>query len=306
MGNSNWSGDAYARFTSDYSSKSQDDIFSQNKKKVIASDLSPIGVNIRESRDSVAHPLSVAIKVYLDVTGSMGRIPEIMVREKLGKLMDTLIENGVSDAHVFFGAIGDHYSDNYPLQISQFEAGAEELMKWLTQIYIEGNGGGQGMESYLLAWLFAARHTSIDCFEKRNEKGFLFTIGDEATHDSISARKLKDIMGYAEAEEVTAEQLLVEVSEKYEVFHIHINEGRYKNDNHVLNSWKELLGERLIVLNNYNNISELIATTVAVMHGAALKDIVANMKSTVAEDIATALVNVEKFAQHSDDEIVTL
>lgn len=306
MGNSNWSSDSYARFASDFKSKSTDDIFGQNKSRTISNDLSPEGVLIRESRDSVLHPNSVAISVWLDVTGSMGKIPEIMIREKLNKLMETLISNGVADAHVLFGAIGDHYTDSYPLQVSQYEAGTEELVKWLTSIYIEGGGGGQTMESYLLAWMFAARHTAIDCFEKRNKKGFIFTIGDESTHTSLSGAKIKSIMGVAEAEDVSAEQLLIEASEKYEIFHIHINEGNYRNSERVLKPWRDLLGERLIILNDYNNIAELIASTVAIMHGASLQDVTANFDTNVATTIQTALVDVEKFAQHTDDEILEL
>lgn len=306
MGNSSWSDDAYARFSSSYSTKSTDDIFSQNEKQQVADLMSPYGLGIRESRDSMEHPLSLAIAIFLDVTGSMGRIPEIMIREKLGKLMDTLIEHDVKDAHVLFGAIGDHLADTAPLQIGQYEAGTEELVQWLTSIWIEGNGGGQKMESYLLAWLFASRHTSIDCFEKRQEKGFIFTIGDEATHEAILAKDLKKIMGYETATKVTAEELLKEASEKYHVFHIHVNEGHYKNDTTILNSWRKLLNERLLIINNYNNIAELIASTVAVMHGIALSEIVSKFNSTTADDISQALTDVEKFVQHSDDEILEL
>ena len=315
MGNSHWSSDAYASFASTTTHKSADDIFTSNRKAKVDSELSPRGIKVRESRDSVAHPLSIAISIWLDVTGSMGRIPEVLVREKLGSLMNTLIDHDIKDSHVMVGAIGDHISDRAPLQVSQYEAGAEELTKWLTKIYIEGNGGGQQKESYLLAWYFAANHTSIDCYEKRNEKGFLFTIGDEATHGSVSMSDMKKIMQPEnEAEEIeatkykkiTAKEVLEAASEKYHVFHIHINEGSYKNDPAILKSWRELLGERLIVLNDHENLSELIASTVAVMHGVSLEDATSTFETDVAADIKDALKDVEKFAQHSDDEIVSL
>lgn len=306
MGNSSWSSDAYARFSSTTTHKSTDDIFTQNRTRKVAETMSPFGLTVRESCDSVEHPNSLAIQVWLDVTGSMGRIPEIMVREKLGKLMDNLIGNGVADAHVLFGAIGDHFSDRAPLQVSQFEAGNEELVKWLTSIWIEGNGGGQVMESYLLAWLIAARHTKIDCFEKRNVKGFLFTIGDEMSHTSITGSKLKEIMGYETSESVTAEQLYNEACQKYHVFHIHINERSYKDDPTVLGYWKNLMQERLIILNDHNNIAEVIATTVAVMNGASLTETTKNMTTEVAEEVNTTLRDFANFAQHSDDEVVSL
>lgn len=307
MGNSSWSSDAYARFSSSTQNVATDDIFIQNRKHEISNDLSPYGLKIRESCDSVEHPKSLAIQVWLDVTGSMGRIPDKMVREKLGTLMDSLIANGIADAHVLFGAIGDHLSDSAPLQVSQFEAGNDELVKWLTSVWIEGNGGGQIKESYLLAWLIAARHTSIDCFNKRQEKGFLFTIGDESTHPSITGLRLAEIMGYESAETVTAEQLLAEASEKYHVFHIHINEGSYKNNENVMNDWKKLLHERFIILNDYNKISELISATVAVIHGVDINDSVKNMTNEEAVNIKSSLKDiVTKFKQHIDDEVVSL
>jgi hypothetical protein len=215
MGYSGWSGDAYTNLTSSkgYASKSADAIFS----KSMSSDMTPLNLGIRESRDSDEHPESVAVMVFLDETGSMGRIPEAIVKDKLGALMNTIIDNGVPDPQIFFGAIGDHISDSSPLQVGQFESGTEELDKWLTEIFLEGYGGGQCMESYLLAWLVAGRHTSIDCFEKRNEKGFLFTIGDEMSWDSLSAKTLKDLLGYPQGEDLTDVQLLEEAQRLYNV-----------------------------------------------------------------------------------------
>jgi hypothetical protein len=84
------------------------------------------------------------------------------------------------------------------------------LNHWLSSIYVEGYGGGQDRESYLQAWLVAGRHSSIDCYEKRNQKGFLFTIGDEASWDTLDAIRLKSIMGYNQSENLTDKQLLAE------------------------------------------------------------------------------------------------
>lgn len=263
MGYSSWSNDAYRTLRTSYTSKSTDDIFIQNKKRNMSSQMDPNGLTVRESRDSEQHPNSLAIMFFLDETGSMRRIPETIAREKLGQLMETLISKGIHDAHVLFAGLGDQFSDRCPVQVGQFEAGTEELTKWLTEIYLEGNGGGDWHESYLYAWLIAARHTAIDCFEKRNQKGFLFTVGDEASHSSIPADKLKEIMGYDEASDVTDQQLLNEAKEKYHVFHIHVQEGSYPNDTKILNYWRNLLGENLIVLENHNDICNVIADKIS-------------------------------------------
>ncbi|MCS6832833.1 MAG: hypothetical protein NZ521_04615 [Flammeovirgaceae bacterium] len=292
MGYTKWSSDAYNFLKSSRSKSSLDDIFTNNAKGQASNRMLPYGIKFRESRDSDAHPDSLSIAVFLDVTGSMGRIPEILVREKLGTLMNTLINHGIEHPQILFGAIGDHISDRYPLQVGQFESGTNELDMWLTEIYLEGGGGGQHMESYLLAWLFCARHTSCDCFEKRGKKSFLFTIGDEASWNTLSPDDLKKIFGYPEASPVTDQQLLEEVQRSYHVFHIHINEASYKNNPTVLGYWKKLLGERLIILNDYNAVAETIASTVAIIHGVDMSSLLSSFDEKTANTVKQALVNV--------------
>ncbi|WP_046243622.1 hypothetical protein [Hymenobacter terrenus] len=294
MGYTKWSDDAYDFLKDTRVGSSADDIFTNNRSGRAGDQLLPKGVKFRESRDSDIHPESLAIAVFLDETGSMGRIPEILVREKLGPLMNTLIDHGVAHPQLLFGGIGDHHSDSYPLQVGQFESGTAELDQWLTGIYLEGNGGGQSRESYTLAWLFAARHTSCDCFEKRGQKGFLFTIGDEAAWDVLQANALKAIMGYPEAEDLTDQQLLEEAQRSYHVFHIHVNEGSYRDDPSVLGYWKKVLGERLIILDDYNAIAETIATAVALVHGVELKDILASFDQKTAGTVQHALVHASR------------
>lgn len=299
MGYSSWSDDASALLSKSRATKTADQIFSHDAD----AEMLPENITIRESRDSDEHPNSVAVMVFLDVTGSMGRIPLVIAKEKLGALMSTIIDNGVPDPQILFGAIGDHISDRVPLQIGQFESGTAELDKWLTTIYIEGNGGGQKMESYLLAWLAAGRHTSIDCFEKRNEKGFLFTIGDEMSWDNLDARSLKKILGYAQADDLTDVQVLEEAQRLYNVYHIHVNEASYRNDPQVLDYWKKMLGERLIILEDHLAICETIATIIAMQHGVDIKTVTAKFDSKTAGIVTTALATItSSLAVNTPDE----
>ena len=80
MGYTNWSRSAYANLKADYSKKSTNAIFKSNTTRKVADDLNPYGLTFRESRDSTAHPNSLAIGVFLDVTGSMRNIPEQLIR----------------------------------------------------------------------------------------------------------------------------------------------------------------------------------------------------------------------------------
>lgn len=298
MGYSSWDKDAYSNLSSSYATKSASQIFSSSA----SNDMLPKGITIRESRDSDIHPLSLAIMVFLDVTGSMGRIPESIIKNELATLMDTIIDNGVPDPQILFGAIGDHITDSTPLQLGQFESGTAELDKWLKQTYIEGGGGGQSKESYLLGWLVAGRHTSIDCFEKRNEKGFLFTIGDEASWNKVDAHRLKELMGYPEGQEVSDTQLLEEAQRLYNVYHIHVNEGSYRNDSDVLGYWKNMLGERVIILEDYHAICATIATLIACQHGVDIATVVGKFDANIAGIVTTALAKVTTTIVASSDE----
>lgn len=146
----------------------------------------------------------------LDVTGSMGSVPEYLIKEGLPHIMDGIIEAGMPGPQVMFVGIGDHTCDRAPLQVGQFESSDELLDSWLEKIWLEGHGGANEGESYMLAWYFGAFHTAIDCHEKQDQKGYLFTVGDEPVLDSISGDSLKAIMGDGQYSDMTSQALFVD------------------------------------------------------------------------------------------------
>lgn len=291
MGYTSYSSATYASMRSAAKTLSTNDLFVNNKTRSVDSGMDPKKMKLRECRDSAAHPLSLAIQFWLDETGSMGDVPEYLIREKLGALIETMLKNNITDPAVLFGGIGDHKSDRHPLQVGQFESGTDELAKWLTGLYLEGAGGGSSEESYLLAWYVAAKHTSIDCFEKRGKKGYLFTVGDEKTHPSLRADQIKEIFGIGQAEDVTAEQLLAEAQQMYHVFHIHINTTSYRNDPEVIGQWKGLLGQNFIVLDEPDNVAEVVASTIAICEGVDKASVLASLGKAGAS-VGSALVNI--------------
>ena len=240
-----------------YKTKSREEIFTQSRTHET---MNPNGVKFRECRDSESHPNATPIQFYLDVTGSMGDIPHILIKEGLPHIMSSLIESGVKDASLMFGAIGDHKCDSAPLQVAQFESGDAELDMFLTRTYLEGRGGGNGGESYLLAWYFASNHVKIDSFEKRKQKGFVFTIGDEPCHNELPCNAIKGIMGNTAVCEatMTREQLLASAQKENHVFHIFITHGTRECDS----AWKELMGNNLIMLDDYTKLSKVISDTI--------------------------------------------
>lgn len=236
-----------------------DSVFEQQTKQVIHDSMKPGGVSLRESRDSENHPTVTSIILAMDVTGSMGRLPVELVTDGLPKIMGKLIQAGV-DPSLLFMAIGDHECDKFPMQIGQFETGDEELDLWLTRSYIEGNGGGNAGESYLLAWYVAAYLTATDDWDKRKKKGFLFTFGDEPTLINLPGTAVKELFGENKGEKsnYTAAELFAKASEQWEVFHIDIHHG----GRNASRQWKSLIGQHLIEVDRMEDVSAKIVETV--------------------------------------------
>lgn len=199
---------------------------------------------VRESCDGVDHPKSFPIIIALDVTGSMGIVPENLIKEGFPEIMKKIMDEGVEDPQVCFVGIGDHYTDDAPVQVGQFESSDELTEKWLKAIWLEGRGGGNGGESYQLAYYFAARHTKIDSFIKRNKKGVLITIGDDACHGAIDERTAKSLFGDGE-KDVTTSEILEEAKKTWDVYHINLMDYLGQHD-YVRTNWKNLLGDHCI------------------------------------------------------------
>lgn len=250
-----------------YASKSASEIFTQNALRIAHESMNPNGVVFREARDSDVHPNTVPIILGLDVTGSMGHIPHELIKEGLPKLMGGIIQGGVPDPALLFLGIGDHECDRYPLQVGQFESGDEELDMWLTRTYIEGGGGGNAGESYLLAWYFAAFHTKTDAFEKRGQKGLLFTVGDEPGLKTLPASAIKEIVGQGQ-QTYTHLELLAEAQKKYDVYHISVLHSGQAINADV--EWKELLGQNCLSIEDHREIPNVIKKIICDKHKSSV------------------------------------
>jgi len=241
-----------------YNNKSADQIFASK----LDQEMDPRGITLREARDSDDHPESVPVIIGLDVTGSMGKIPHQMVQKGLPHMMDKIITNGVPHPQLLFMGIGDHECDQAPLQVGQFESGDQLLDKWLTTLWIEGRGGANDGESYLLAWYFAHKYTKHDALDKRNDRGVLFTIGDEPTLDILPVASQKKIMGDGKYKIINAKSILEKAKEKYEIFHLHILQGHNGMNKSIQEGWKELLGDNAIMVEDHTKVAEIIADKV--------------------------------------------
>lgn len=225
-----------------YQQQSREEVFHQTKMNPEMN----IKDKVRESRDSEEHPNSFPIILALDVTGSMGRIPHMLITEGFPEIMKKIMNSGIKDPQVCFVGIGDHYSDAAPIQVGQFESSDDLLDKWLKTIWLEGHGGGNGGESYGLAHFFAANCASTDSMLHRKQKGVLITIGDEPNHLSYDTNHLKQLFGFApETRVMAARDLIAQAQLHWDVYHINLMDysGVSKN---VQDNWKSLLGDHFI------------------------------------------------------------
>jgi hypothetical protein len=230
-------------------------------KRRVHQAMNPHGVKVRESRDSEAHPDSRAVAVLFDVTGSMGSVPRIL-QQNLCQLMSLLErKNYLAQPQILIGGIGDATCDQAPLQIGQFEAGIE-IDDNLANLWLEGGGGGQQTESYELAMYFLARKTALDCYEKRQQRGYLFLIGDEMPYSYLKRREVQAIIGDELQADIPIKQLIKELQVKYDTYFILPNLTSYYDDPKIHGRWVELLGQNVIRLEDPAGISELIASTI--------------------------------------------
>jgi hypothetical protein len=241
-----------------YATKSLNQVFDRS---AMHHSMNPMNAKMRESRDSEEHPESLAIIIALDLTGSMGMIPKYIVSHGLPNIMKKLMDSGIAHPQILFLGVGDHECDRAPLQVGQFESSDLQLDHWLTTTFIEQGGGSNAGESYLLAWYFAAMHTEIDCFEKRGQKGFLFTIGDEPTLTHLGCESLARIMGNGQYKDYSAKELLKVAEEHYHVIHLHIEEGRGHSQSTV-NGWKALIGQELVHVQDHQTIADIISNKI--------------------------------------------
>jgi len=290
MGNGRWdssSWTAYAAGTVKGRTRSQ--IFTSTD---LAEEFDPARIKVRESRDGPLNPAATPIVLASDVTGSMGEIAHVLMRDGLNTLATEVYERKLGgDPHVMVMAVGDARTDRAPLQATQFEADIG-LADQVRRLYVEGNGGANDGESYSGAHLFAALKTSHDAYEVRRRKGYLFTIGDEPIHDGMTRDQVKRVLGLDVEADISARDAIAMASRTYEVFHVVLcNEGYAGGSraglDRVMRSWKPLLPERVMPLERVDLLAEAVVSAIQVAEGQH-KDAVA--ASWTGKGNGTALV----------------
>lgn len=260
MGYGNYSLEAHRAITQAHRAAKKEVFTNQRTDQRMA----PQGVKLRESRDSKEHPESIGIIFALDVSGSMGEIPRQLATETLPHFMEHVL-SVLPHAQLMFMAIGNAYTDTSPLQLGQFESEAASMDQWIRAIHLEGKGGDLG-ESYDIAMYFAARHVSMDCWEKRKKKGYLFLTGDEPPFFEMNRDHVKKLL-HVDAPHMTINDVVREVLTKFEVFFLFPDPERAKKD--IFESiWRTMLHDRVIVQERPGDAAHVCATLIAIEEGA--------------------------------------
>jgi hypothetical protein len=230
----------------------------------------PKFIQAREARDSEDHPESLPIILGLDVTGSMGYLAKAVAQESLNETMMKLYStNVIKDPALMFAAYGD-YQDMSPLQVTQFESDIR-IAEQLLDLWLENCGSGRVSLSAL--WYFAAKHTKLDNYEKRNKKGFLITIGDsaECRRLGINGQAFYERV-FGESFNASEEDILAEAQEKFEVFHLFLDDDLRRCDSIV----NLLPGHTMAIrTNEIAVIPELLISVMQLSLGMSLSDVLA-------------------------------
>ena len=180
---------------------------------------------------STKNPLTLTI--LLDLTGSMQQIPAKFV-EKIstlysetnaamqGKDLKTLASGEKLEDLLDIGivTIGDAafsggYADKYPVQVVDFCHGPA-LTKAVNDIYSQGGGGSNTMESYDLGAYFLLNHCDVPN-APNGAKPLLILAGDEGFYETVRASWVKQFIGDDLPKDLKTADVLSALGKKFEV-----------------------------------------------------------------------------------------
>ncbi len=188
--------------------------------------------------------VSSPIVYAFDITGSMGKLPQI-IWDKMPMIVGQIsARNYLSEFQICLAAIGDAgRGDSAPVQVGSFSSPREADL-WFKKIYLEGGGGGNNIESYeLVAYYFAY----MASFPNATHPFCLFT-GDEGVYNTIPADRIKQYLdpNYS-GTDLNTKDVFKDLLDKFNgnVFCVH----RYydRGDSDVVSQWKSLLGNGRVV-----------------------------------------------------------
>lgn len=274
------------------------------KASEMIDDFNPAKMKLpREACDSALSPRSRGMIFAEDVTGSMGRFLLSLIQTQYPRIFKEILNRYSFNPHIMFMGVGDVAAgDMAPLQVTQFESDLR-MLEQLEKIWLEKRGGNNPFESYILPWYFAGKYCKMDCFDKRGEKGFLFTFGDEEPTPYLTSRELRKVFGDRpdlDTRSVTATDCLEMASEKFYCYHIILHGRNYSACD--MYKWYDLLGGHACDLSDYDCLPELICAIIDMYEGCSKTEAIEKIKNSEARYVVrNALLRHE---EHVKDERV--
>lgn len=238
---------------SDFSDTSRKEIMSKSGPDKSVLPVNFPGIEIYKEQDIVV--------VVIDGTGSMGN-DAFIIRDKIVLLEGQLrIQGYLRNPLVVICVIGDANSDKYPIQVSKPERG-DALIAEIDKLFIEGGGGGQGMESYELMAYYLMEHFKLDDPEVRP---YLIFLGDEGIYPEVESKHIRKFIGDDIEDDLDSGEVFKKLCQKFNVFRLHRQYERPSLDEKIFNQWKEMIGnERVQRLKVPKAVVDIILGIVAV------------------------------------------
>ena len=213
--------------------------------------------------DKVTSESESPLIICCDVTGSMGAWPATIF-SKLPYLDLEGKEYLGDNMEVCFVAVGDAFSDKYPLQVQPFATG-KDMEGTLKKLIIEGGGGGSTQESYDLAALYMLKN--CEC-PKAIRKPILIFIGDEGLYNFVDQSKGEEWARCDLSKRMPLDSLFKQLNEKFSVYcvlkpygHTHATTLNECDDTtaRIYHEWLKLLGaERIAILPEAGRVVDVI------------------------------------------------
>ena len=241
------------------------------------------------------------IIIMLDVTGSNINFARL-VYDKLPMFHGQIEQKEYAeDFEIAVCAVGDAYTDRYPLQVPDFSKGIE-LDSWMEKLVLEGGGGGQKSESYELAAHYLTEMTEFVA----DSNPIVFFIGDEFPYPTVNK-------GQAEQFDIPLAEPIDPFPALREKFgdNVFIFLNKYSGrdfDIEITRAWESRLApEHTIKVNEEKAIVDLMLGVLAAIARVSIKTYTIHMLErgqdtarieTVSDslkNLATSIVPVEQF-----------
>lgn len=202
------------------------------------------------------------IIIVLDVTGSNIDFARV-VYDKLPMFYGQIEQKGyLKDFEISFCAVGDAYTDSYPLQIGDFAKGIE-LDSWIEKVVLESGGGGQKHESYELAAYYLLKNTKF----APGSEPIIFFIGDEMAYPTVNCEQASDF-GIACCEGGVEPFSLLREKVNDNVFML-LNKYCMTFDDEITSSWEKLLApEHVVKIGEEKAIVDLMLGIISMISSA--------------------------------------